>query len=538
MPLPTGGAWPPENLRPVYQRLAAWSAWYSGNPDELSWVYGGQAGVPYDSTSLERIQNHPSQYRGGVVGWFARWFWGEPLTASQKRTKLHIPVAADISQTSAELLFSEPPKITVPEGGSGATAAQDRIEQLVDDGVHATFLEAAEICAALSGVYLATCWDREVADRPWLAARHPDAAVPEWRYDRLAEVTFWRVLEDDGKRVVRHLERHEPGYILHGVYEGTPEQLGKQVDLGAFPATENLEPVVETGLPNRLTATYIPNMRPNRIWRNLPAAAYCGRSDFTGLEPLMDALDETWSSWMRDIRQGVGRILVPEQYLENLGAGRGSRWDPSREVYEALSMLPSNDRSQIEQIQFAIRVAEHRDTTQEQVEHIIRGAGYSAQTFGLKGDVAVTATEVNAREKKTITTRNRKIVYWRPGTAEAVETLLMVDAAQFNSGIDPVRPDVDFGPYVGTDIGENAQTAQLMRAAEAASTETLVKMLHPDWDDKQVAEEVARIRDDSVASLPPMLSGPADQGGAAGIDEKMPPDEADTAEPDAADEGY
>lgn len=492
MPLPAGGAWPPKNLLPVFDRLAAWSAWWTGDPDDLAAVYGPGAGLVFDSTSRDQVVNHPSQYRGGVIGRLARWFWGEPVNFNQRSAKLHVPIAGDIARTSAELLFSEPPKITV-EAQDGDTKTQDRLNKLVDDGVHATFLEAMEACAALGGVYLRVCWDTDVADRPWLSAVHADAAVPEWRWGQLAAVTFWEELSNDGKEVVRHLERHEVGYILHGLYKGTPTELGKPADLGAFPETENLEPVVKTGI-GKLTAEYIPNMKPNRLWRSLPVAAPMGRSDFAGVEPMMDALDETWSSWMRDIRLGKSRLIVPETALESLGPGQGTRWDPTREVYEGLNLLAAPGENQITEVQFDIRHAEHKASVDAQLEDILRGSGYSAQTFGLAGEVAITATEVAAKERASITTRGRKIGYTRPPVASALETLLMIDRAVFNSGVTPVKPDLDFGDYVAESMNDRAQTAQLMLAAEAASTETRVELLHPDWDDDQVAEEVARIQ--------------------------------------------
>ena len=93
----------------------------------------------------------------------------------------------------------------------------------------------------------------------------------------LSAVTFWEELSRDDKEVIRHLERHEVGYILHAVYKGTPTDLGKPTDMGAFPETADLESVIETGIP-KLTAEYIPNMKPNRLWRSLPAAAPMGRS--------------------------------------------------------------------------------------------------------------------------------------------------------------------------------------------------------------------------------------------------------------------
>src|SRR5690606_13784072 len=134
-----------------------------------------------------------------------------------------------------------------------------------------------------------------------------DAAVPEWRWKRLAAVTFWSILEQDGQRVVRHLERHERGRIVHQLYEGSADDLGRPIPLSEHPATEwaadvvNADSAIETGT-QRLTAAYVPNVRPSRAWRGVPQLAPLGRSDFDGIEGLLDALDETYTSWMRDVR--------------------------------------------------------------------------------------------------------------------------------------------------------------------------------------------------------------------------------------------
>jgi A118 family predicted phage portal protein len=505
MPLPDGGgAWPPENLAPITDRLCAWSAWYSGNPDDLEKVYGGAYGSGYDSVSRQRIYDRPSQHRGGVVGRFARWFWGQPLSSNQQRAKLHVPAASDLAQAGADLLFTEPPTFTAENTGT-----QERLEELADDGLHAQLLESAELGCALGGVYLRVCWDREMSDRPWLSVQHADAAVPEWSWDQLRAVTFWRVIHADDKKTIRHLERHEPGYILNGLYEGDEGKLGKPIGLDAYAETEGLDPVIDTGLKTSrgtpmLTAVYIPNARPNRTWRNLPAAAPLGRADFGGIEPMLDALDETYTSWMRDVRIGKGRLIVPEVYLQSLGAGDGARFDAEREVWQGLNMLPGANAAgqQLTVAQFAIRVQEHRDTANDLMEQILRAAGYSAQTFGLAGEVAVTATEVAAKERRSLITRDKKILNFRPRLADALEVLLAVDQLVLKtSGVQAERPSVEFADAVSEDMGSLAQTAQLLRAAEAASTETLVQLVHPDWDQDQVDEEVARIKDEAPAEL-------------------------------------
>jgi hypothetical protein len=93
----------------------------------------------------------------------------------------------------------------------------------VDEGSPiSTLREGAEIGSALGGIYHRICWDSDFADPPWIDTVQLDAAVPEWRYGRLYAVPFWRVIKEseDGKTVVRQLERHEPGAILHAVYVG------------------------------------------------------------------------------------------------------------------------------------------------------------------------------------------------------------------------------------------------------------------------------------------------------------------------------
>ncbi len=44
---------------------------------------------------------------------------------------------------------------------------------------------------------------------------------------------------------------------------------------------------------------------------------------------------------------------------------------------------------------------------------------------------------------------------------------------------------------------EQAQTLTMLRAADAVSVETAVRMAQPDLDDEKLAEEVERIREDS-----------------------------------------
>ncbi|MGW7198466.1 phage portal protein [Streptomyces chryseus] len=491
MPLPSkGAAWPP--IAPeVRCSLEDWSAWYSANPNKIADRYYwrstrvGQYGQP---------ANRPSQFRGGLVGGIARMFWGEPTPLGEKRAKLHVPLAGDIARTSADLLYSEPPTLKADN-----TDTQERLEEMLKRGLKRTLLASGELAAALGGVYLRICWDDEISDRPWITAVHADAAAPEFRGEVLRAVTFWTVLAVDGAKIVRHLERHEPGAILHGVYEGSEDNLGTPIDLGAFPETKGLAPARDLRIGKRLAVVYIPNTVTARDWRDVPGTAGLGQSDFQGSETFLDALDETYTSWMRDVRLGKSRILVPDGYLRNNGPGQGMSWD-DREVFAGMNIPPTQGQD-ITLNQFAIRYEEHRATAEELIGKIIRNAGYNGGTFGDdSAGPAVTATEIKAKQARSLSTRARKAELAAVGIADITETVLILEASGLFPGITAVeveRPDVRFQDSVQDDIKTLAETAELLRRAEAASTEILVALTNPGMDEDDQKAEVARIKSES-----------------------------------------
>ncbi|KMS74852.1 hypothetical protein ACZ91_64465, partial [Streptomyces regensis] len=332
---------------------------------------------------------------------------------------------------------------------------------------------------------------------------------------------------DDGdQRVFRHLERHERGRIYHGLYEGGLTTLGAPRPLADHPATAPLAAEVDayggldTGAPQHLTAAYVPNVKPARAWRHIPSASYLGQSDFQGIEPLLDALDETYSSWMRDIQNGKGRVVVADSLLQSAGPGKGATWDEERRIFTGLNMLPrAGDPDPLSIVQFEIRVAEHRDTCTAIRDEAVRLAGYSPATLGEADGQAVTATEIRARQRRSLTTRARRSLYWRPDTSGILGALLAVEAGpRFGvRGLDTSPPRVEFGDSVTEGPIELATTAELFRRAEAASTDTLVRLLHPDWDDKQVSAEVDAILGESGrATADPTLTG-AEGGPHAGF---------------------
>ena len=540
MSLPEGGPWPPPPHHISLIQQSVWSAWYIGDPEGLKAAYGTIDPSFGQHADFYRYENGRAGNltQGGLINRVARFFWARPNLTGNRKAGIHVPVAADIATASADLLFAEPPQFVCDEAESNPQAS-DRVDELLNCGdFHSELVEAAELAAALGGAWLRLVWDKDVADSVLIDAVSADAAMGEWRWGELTAVTFFSEYRDPADRdhVWRHLERHEPGMILHGLYEGDAKTLGKQVALADHPATMpysglvDAEGAIPTGVEG-LTAAYVANMRPQRRWRKVEGLADLGRSDFDGVEQLMDALDEVYTSWMRDVRLAKSRILVPEFMLEDLGKGMGAAWDEDREVYTGLKMAPTDSASStIVAQQFAIRVSEHMDTAAQLLDQILRSAGFSPGTFGAGVDQprTLTATEVVSRERQSERTRSKKARYWTQALEPLLDTWLELDAAVFGTGaVGDV--DVKWAEEAQTDPLTLAQTANQLSLAKAASTKTLVALQHPDWDEEAIDEEVALIHDQSGVSvplLPPLatLAEPPAVPPAKGNGKPLPPE--------------
>lgn len=515
MPLPPSGKtpWPPVELEIPLADMNMWQAWYSGNTDHLAAIYGGPTN--YRSNAVAREFFEVNQRRAGDNE--LRMFWGQTPSPGQQAAKLHVPIAADIAEMSANLLWADVPQVSVDADSTDKTSAKTTTAQIgryLDDRGHAKMREAAEITAGLSNVYLRAVWDTTLRPRPWTDVLPASAVIPEWRWGALAAAIVWRELAplDDESKVWRLLEYHTPGTIEYGLYEGDVRTLGIRAgSLADHPDVEDLVPRVDTqgrqatGI-NRLMITHLPNILPNRLWDGLPGTAPLGRSDFAGIEPIMDALDESWTSWMRDLRLGKAKVVVPQSMLDTDGPGTGGRFDLDKELVVALSGLLGADtmKDSISEIQFKIRVEEHEATCKALRRQILSSAGYSAQSFGEEGNVAVTATEAVARKEESLTTRGTKLLYTRPALIEHLTTLMMVDVRHCGAkGVDPAAElTVTWPQAVQPDPEATARALSLLDSAGAISTYMKVKMREPGWDETAVLEEVARIRADKQSDTP------------------------------------
>lgn len=495
--------------------MEEWAAWWSGDIDKLKTVHRSNQKQP-KKRFWNRANNDPDR---------------------PSRTDLHIPVAADLAATSADLIYGTPPKIESDAGVDADTSA--RIAEYMEDGLLVGLLNGAEVGSALGGRYHQVIIDQTLAQMPFTRVIQADHAIPEFRWGRLVAVTLWSVLESDNNRIVRHVERHEldgngNGVTLHGVFEGTDINLGRNIGVAAHPATRGLSVNGDNMLVGPITpglnVVYIPNVTPQRRWRADPLGQNLGRSDYEQLEPLMDALDEVYSSWMRDIRLGKARVFADRTMLEapivsspGNPTGAPSAFDLDRELFVPVNGMPGREGTGklLDAQQFNIRVKEHSDTVNDLMRQIIRGARWSTATFDDTSTANMTATEVRARQDTTAKTRDRKTRLEQVGLLALVRKMLTVDAAVFNTpGLAPENVTIKFPDLIQATTAEVAQTVQQLRTAEALSVQTAVAMAHPDWDTQQISDEMELLNKEK-----PLIDPASWRPNFGGEDEQEPPEE-------------
>lgn len=432
----------------------------------------------------------------------------------QNKCRVHVPIGADIASTSSDLLFSEEPNFSTADVDSvEESKRQTRLDELISlNNVHGKLNEAAESCAALGDIFLKVGWSVDL-DHPILSVVQPDSAWPEYVMGLLKAIHFFTVIQrnEKGGAILRVYERYEPGVIYMALYKGDAEKLGVLINDGSLEKlgyTEKITPPVDDML-----AVHIPNIKPNRLNRS----SSHGRCDVDGLRDMMDALDEAYTSWMRDIRLAKARLIVPAEFLRRKPSDLFKEnsytyeFDEDVETLVALDIDPDKTGgTAITPSQFLIRAEEHQKTCIDLIRNIVSMAGYAPQSFGLNIEgVAQSGTALQIRERKSFNTKSKKQTYWKSPLQQIMTALVHLDAALYpDSGSDKTdKISLQFADSLANDITVTAGAVEMLNRAAAISTEMKVRMQHPDWSEKKITEEVERIKEEFGIGLPQPVPG-------------------------------
>lgn len=477
-----GMQWPPMDIERY--KMKEHAIWYSGEAELLANFY-------FDHD----LQNY-MQLNYGTRN--SNKFWARQIK-NDSSFFIHVPIANDIAETSSTFLFGESPVIRFNSDSEAMKEAQSQLDKmLTESGFFNKLVEGAEVASALGGVYIKVAWDSELSEHPIPVVCQCDDAFPTFKFGKLSKVSFAYEVSNDGSTVYRLIETISKGKIENTLYQGSSDNLGNKVALSSCGATKDLKEEVDTA--DVMTCVYVPNLLPNKLNRRSPQ----GRSDYQGQETLMDALDETFSAWMLDVQIARGKIHVPSGYVKQIGENGKKKFNIDTMMYEELDIDPTMMTKPIEATQFDIRSQQFEQTCLNLLDRIITSAGYSPQSFGLNiAGRAESGTALNVRERKSFGTTSKKQNYWEEPIKALVKAMCCIKNAflggKFNCDLDV---NVAFMDSVSNNITEVSTSVKTLADAKAASTETKVRMVHPEWTDTQVEEEVERILNDESVGMP------------------------------------
>lgn len=526
-PLPTPKtSWPPAGHHERLQRMRRAGAWYSG-ADKLREVYGTKGativGGPGTSINPAGGQRRVVDTSGGNS------FWAHD-PANEVDTRRHLPTAQDISTLSSELLASDQLSIVVKgpvhlvdgpevdgvkqfvkgEPTPDTARAQAALDKALDAcNFHSLLLAAFEVGSALGSVGLRIALDKTnpaLASYPVITRVNANAVIPLYSWGQLTGVMFWRVvLQDKGDTIWRHIELHENGRVLHGLYKGTSDNIGERRPLVDNPNTEHLAKLVdaEGGLTllasGGRTGTSIPNALPDPA--DLDSNA--GRSDYTdAVIDLFESIDQVYTQMMEAIDDARSRLFIADSMLERKGAGKGKTFDTRQRVFERVKMPPSEKEGgglPIEKVQFDMKVAEWLMALDALTARAVRAAGFNPQSMGDEAGGEMTATEYQGRNKRSMSTRKKKIRYAQGELSALLTSFLAIYVQEYAPrGEDGVLVqaypvEVTFPDAATPGTMELANTVKTLKEAEAASKYERVRIMHPEYSPAEIQAEVDRI---------------------------------------------
>lgn len=453
------------------------------NANDLERLMRSDGGVPgrewpplSEAARWERVRRHRLRLENDAA---ALWMYASHLhvredpdaTAKRYRDFTPVPIGRDIARLSSQLLFAEPPKLTVE--GEIETAALDGWQRL--NGLHEFLSDAGDHVAATGEVGLRIIRDDKVSSRfPLVSFEGAERCIWAELHGRFnAGGVVVVEVDGDGSDRFRLLEHHGVGFVKRALFKGDTARLGTRVPLDRRPEFSDLRDEEKTGL----------NVPTLVRWRNVPGS----KSDLDGIEGLLEAADEAESVFRTKSRASRPLTFAHRRLAEQ---------DGSVDL-DGVVLMGENQVSPVEGPDALAQVVQGRMESQDHelyVKHVremaITGAGYSIASWGLDhGGGAESGRALKLRQSRTLLTRSGK----ERMASEAIEQAAGISLALMSGRADIPAVEVKLGDGLPVDRYELAQELAELKAAGAISTETMVRELHADWDEKMVMDEVGRI---------------------------------------------
>jgi hypothetical protein len=415
--------------------------------------------------------------------------------SSHARRKQYTPVpfAREMARLSSSLLFSEPAKVVLESN-------QDSVDELLaTNGAEAFWQDSAETVAVEGRGGLRILRDPNIDPRnPLITYVNENQVIWDIHHGRFVRggIVVIEAESANGRDTFRMLESHEPGLITRRVYRGQTNVLGSRVSA----TSDSLPPEIRGFKEQEPTGLNVPTLIE---WPNVPGA----RSDLFGIEILLERIDEAESMMVEKAWKSRPWIFSSRSLADENG-----NVDIANLIFlsqgEAAQYLEAEGKTgaPVIHVQPDMQTTEHVAYLEHLREEALTKAGYSLASYGL-GDTgaAESGTALKLKQARTLNNRQSKERMAREAMTTAIATAMAIKHR--SRDIAPFKPEISFGDGMPEDEVQTATVLTTLKGSNLISDETAIRQLHPDWDDKAVEEEVARIKGQQEAQAPPQRGG-------------------------------
>lgn len=433
--------------------------------------------------------------------WLDRWaaMWRrEPFDDVYSPT-----YAAWLGRITSGLMFSRPPQVTPPDT---ADIPGRTLTELIEDVADRA---AGSGVAYLRPVYTDTTgWTVQVLGSANVAG--------DWVHRTLVGGWVWTLTGDPGTpddptKQVGIVERWENDTVEYWAVRGQVDETSGRVKItDAWPAGSVPDPVTaQVPMFDVLTAPPTTGQQVRLYgvpWRWLdgtPAPIYAQN------ETLVSGLERLWDQEQVDAEMIRHRIALDASMINRspvmASDGRtitGAGFSPDHNII-ALQGREGVSQPIGDQLPFHVVTFPDSLTQRERIERrenaLLEAVGINPQSVGR----SVSGRSDSASAKRADQQMTLNTVQSPAARLAATLSAVLSDVARLNSeGAGAAPVDVTITPGPRPVPSESADTAQTMAATGAASVQTLVETMHPDWSPEMVDAEVGRVASEGGMILP------------------------------------
>jgi len=448
-------------------------------------------GLPQTIEEFYKVKQEPGNYT-------QHYFW---KAVNGDIVKLHYPLASSISRAMASVLFGEDISMRVDTGNVKVSEQLNkRLDKILEENNIKELLQRGAILESYSGsIGAKIVVDTEFSEYPILQFYPAEQIELETKYGKIVEIIFKDDYFKDGVKY-KLKSKYGKGYIRYELYDKD----NRRVSLNTIEMLANLKDIAILDTQGNPIDLILAVFKPNRVVSSNFNQSHFGASDYEGLYPVFNALDELLSVWNDHYRNGRITTFMSEDMLKR-NPTTGEVIKPNAFGLNTVVLYDStasmDKKSDVKRDIPKLDVVPFREGFENYIKVALQRAGLSPITFGFDSVSRLSAAEtLQEREKTTLKTRQDKTRLWDEFLTKLVKLIFIFDELSVltpsDNGTEVVYQltnDWNYNYLVEWAAYDSPSKEEQLRVMDMALKANLISLemaYHTLYDDQYTEEEI------------------------------------------------